>query len=185
VEAWINEAEDFIDAQTNHAWRELTVTDEYHNYLGPSDGIYHWKAIIPLNHRCIKTLDPDKDKVEIWTPSGYVDLLDPANGYTQGADDDFDIDLVNGQLLFISTRPYVTDHSIRITYRFGEATVPYDIREACTKKVAIRYLESEIYTATVPNGPSLSPSKDSIIDKWQDDIDLILSRRKEYPMINI
>lgn len=189
VRGWINEAMDFIDSQTNHAWRELTVTDEYHSfyglYDGLSDGLYGRKILIPLNHRMLKTVDHAKgDKIEVWTPDGYEDLLDPANGYTIGPNNDFDVDLTNGQLIFFGNKPYVTDHAIRVTYRFGEATVPYDIRECCIKKVAIRYLESEIYTATVPNGPSLSPSKDSIIDRWQEDIDRILSRRKEYPMIN-
>jgi len=184
IEDWINEAESYIDETTHHAFRFVTATNEYHPYKGQYDGI--WKdARIPLNHRSVQTFSHDSgDKLEIFNFTTYVDML-ASSDYAEGEDDDYYVDYTNGHISFVRTRPWVHPQSVRVTYRYGESSVPYDIREACTKLVAIRYLESELYTATVPNGPGLSPSKDTIIDKWQADVDRILARRSEMPVMNL
>lgn len=188
IEGWINEAEETIDNTTHHAWRFVTATNEYHSYKGQYAGLFsnaNWDITIPLNHRNVRTFShASGDKLELFDFTTYVDLL-ASTDYSEGEDDDYYVDYTNGHILFVNTKPWVHAKSVRVTYRYGESSVPYDIREACTKLVAIRYLESELYTATVPNGPSLSPSKDSIIEKWQADIDKILARRTEMPVMNL
>ena len=55
VEGWINESEDWIDQETMHAWRAVTVTKEQHHVHAPQyqrrDG-----SEIKLLHRNIRTL---------------------------------------------------------------------------------------------------------------------------------
>ena len=184
VEAWIDEASNYIDRETNHAFRFVTAVNEYHAYKGQYDGI--WKDVrIPLNHRSVQTFSHALgDKLELFDFTTYVDLL-ADDSYVEGEDDDYYVDYTNGHIIFVGTKPYVHPLAVRVTYRYGESSVPYDIREACTKLVAIRYLESELYTATVPNGPGLSPSKETIIEKWQADVDRILARRSEMPVMNL
>ncbi len=183
IEGWINEAEAYIDAATRHSWRETTVTNEYHPYRGQYDGL--WKHIrIPLNHRSIKQFSHAAgDKLEMFDFTTYVDLLD--GSYEEGEGKDFYVDYTNGHIFFVRYVPRIHPQAVRVTYRYGESSVPYDIREACTKLVAIRYLESELYMATVPNGPGLSPDKGTIIERWQADVERILARRTEMPVMNL
>jgi hypothetical protein len=184
VEDWINEAEAYIDETTHHAFRFVTATNEYHPYKGQYDGLYKHTRI-PLNHRSVQTFSHALgDKLELFDFTTYVDLLADSS-YVEGEDDDYYVDYTNGHISFVRSRPHVHPQAVRVTYRYGESSVPYDIREACTKLVAIRYLESELYTATVPNGPGLSPSKETIIEKWQTDVDRILARRSEMPVMNL
>jgi hypothetical protein len=184
VEDWINEAESYIDETTHHAFRFVTAVNEYHAYRGQYDGL--WKDVrIPLNHRMVQTFSHALgDKLEYFDFTTYVDMLADSD-YVEGEGNDYFVDYTNGHIVFVGTKPRIYPQAVRVTYRYGESSVPYDIREACTKLVAIRYLESELYTATVPNGPGLSPSKDSIIDKWQADVDRILARRSEMPVMNL
>lgn len=184
IEDWINEAESYIDETTHHAFRFVTAVNEYHAYRGQYDGLYK-DVRIPLNHRMVQTFSHALgDKLEIFNFTTYVDML-ADDSYTEGEDGDYYVDYTNGHIYFVRTRPWVHPLAVRVTYRYGESSVPYDIREACTKLVAIRYLESELYTATVPNGPGLSPSKETIIQKWQEDVDRILARRSEMPVMNL
>ena len=67
---WIFEAEDYIDNQTNHSWRETIITNEYHDIpkrtLG---GRERWWTGLPiyLKHRSIRSFDTSKgDKLGIW-----------------------------------------------------------------------------------------------------------------------
>ena len=80
VENFINEAEDFIDKETNHAWRPVTVTNEYHDVDAAFSGLYRSELPVKLNHRSIRTMTSGTDKIEIWSGTNWIDLVLTANG---------------------------------------------------------------------------------------------------------
>ena len=176
VEDSINEAEDEIDRVTNHAWREKTITQEMHNL---EDSGYRAYTGVPLflHHRKIKTLDNQKgDLIEIWDGSSWVDYI---TTYQEGRDKDFWLDYEQG-VIFIRTRPPFLPKVFiaRITYRYGESSVPKDIEKAATIMAAQDLLMSDDRSVLLPEGTSnitLSEKR----HLWDEEIEKILNRYKE------
>lgn len=141
VNSMILQAEDHIDRLTNHAWKEKTITNEFYNL--DVNAAYNVGAgiRIKLRHRKIKTLDSNEgDKVEIWDGSAYEDYLVTR---TQGRASDFWIDPEQG-VLWLKLRHFSSvKNIIRMSYRYGESTVPYDIQEATAQYVAMKILLNE------------------------------------------
>jgi len=180
VEAWINESEDWIDQETMHAWRTVIVTKEYHHLHAPQyqrrDG-----TEIKLLHRNIKTLLNGTDLLEVWDGSNYIDYLaDKVEGrnkdYWQVEEDGF---------IFIRTYPrYLTRYfGVRVTYRFGDAAVPGDIKRACKLLTSMQFLQGEDRSVILPEGSSNIPYQSKVSD-WEKKIDEILDRRRELVLIN-
>lgn len=178
VEAAINRAEDRIDKETNHAWRAVTVTDEYYDLLCDFGRFYKRQYAIHLKHRKINELVSGTDKIEIWDGSAWVDLVLDANGYTEGRGGDYWVDYNQGIIYLVNKRPWVLENGIRVSYRYGEASVPGDIETACTKLAAIEIAETNDYVVTLPDGVS-EYGISSKVDKWQSDVDKILDKRRE------
>lgn len=180
LEGWINDAEDHIDAVTGHAWRTVTVTDEYHDAGRGWQGFYDREMPIKLDHRKIATLSTASDKIEVWNGSSWINF---ATEYTEGRSDGFWIDYTNGIVYFVNYKPYYADSGVRVTYRYGDSAVPGDIEEAATKLVAIRVLESDWYKAVVPEGSGLENRKTDLCVRWREDVERILRNRRELRLI--
>lgn len=148
VEASINTAEREIERRTRHAWREITVTEEFHDIpvfykrQRRNNGIYLGAGIpIYMKHRAVKGFDTGEgDAVEIWNGSEYEDWLLTK---TEGRANDFWLSNKKGILYLRYYWPFFTEQAIRLTYRYGETTVPEDIRDACARLAAIDYLMSD------------------------------------------
>ncbi len=179
VEEWINESEDLIDQETMHAWRSVTVTKEKHHLEAPHYQLRDGSEI-KLLHRKITILASGTDLLEVWDGTQYLDYL--ANK-TEGRNNDYWVNEENG-FVFIKTYPAYTPRTfgVRVTYRFGESTVPGDIKRACILLTAIQFLSSEDRSVLLPEGTSNIPyqAKD---DKWQKRIDEILDKRREIMVI--
>lgn len=141
VETFILEAEEQVDRDTQRAWRSRTVTNEYHDInkntqWHPGQGIR-----IKLNHRFIKSLSSGSgDKLEVWEGSGYIDFL---TNRTEGRGNDFWLDYENG-VLYLRNYVYVFyANAIRITYRYGEETVPFNITQATAIHAGFLILNNE------------------------------------------
>ena len=70
------------------------------------------------------------------------------------------------------------NNRIRITYRYGDATVPLDISDTCIKLVAIDLLNSSFRMDILPlgaNGIDISSSKSD----WRADIENCIDNRQE------
>jgi hypothetical protein len=180
VEAWINEAEDYIDEQTHHAWRSTQVSNELHDHHMRWDGFGHLEYAVTLMNRSVLTFAHATDKIELWNGSAWKDLVDPANGFTEARDKDYWVDYTNGIVYLVSQRSILGRGTVRVTYRYGETVVPGDIKRAAEMLAGLRYLESDFYRLGLPDGQDFASPKASIMQKWRDDIEGILEHRKEF-----
>ena len=186
VESFINEAEDTIDQQTQHAWRTVTVSNEFYDF--PTQVSTYARGLsgsrggingipIHLRHRKITTFASGTDKLEVWDGSSYVDWIATK---TEGRADDFWIDQEQGILYIRYYYPYFIKKAIRLTYRYGESTVPNDIQQATAMMAAIKIIMSDDRSHNViETGDPTRQNYDQRISKWQADINRILRNRTE------
>ena len=187
VDEAIDRAEKIINEATKHAWHKVSVTNEYHDYLIPSYAHrrpFGWvrgrqpDRGVYLNHESIRAFISGTDKIEIWTGSAWVDLALDANNYTEGRGDDFWIDYEGGVIYFIDETPAIGKKTVRVTYSFGEATVPEDIKEAAIKLTAINLIYSDDRSVMVIDGMD-NIGLDPKVRAWKEDVDKILKERKK------
>lgn len=179
VEEMINENEDYIDMVTGHAWRTVTVNNEIHsmeNYaFNISDGVS-----ISLHHRKIITFSSGTDKVEVWDGSQDLDYV--ANK-VEGRNRDFWVDYTNGRV-FIKTFPRNLPRffGVKVTYRYGESSVPGDIQKACKLFTARDMIMGDDKSLLLPEG-SQNVSYSDKVRIWEEEAERILMRRKEYVVL--
>lgn len=178
VERAIIGAMDHIDKVTHHAWRARQVVNEHYDVPVPFSGMYRREIPLHLKHRKINALVSGTDKIEIWDGDSWVDLILSANGYTEGRGDDYWIDYDRGIIYFVGERPHYANHGVRVSYRYGDPSVPGDIEEAATKLAAVSLLETDDYVVTVPEGVSTYEVA-SKADSWKRDVQKIISSRRE------
>ena len=187
VEQNIIDAQDEIDRQTHHAWRESQVLNEFYNF--PTEGrtysryglggdLYTTGLKIDLRHRKIKDFDTNEgDKLEIWNGTEYVDWITTK---TEGRADDFWIDQEQGMLYVRYFYPFFIERAIRLSYRFGDATVPNDIRKATAMLAAIDYISSDDRSSMLnETGDPTRMSYSDRIQRYERKIDKILHERTE------
>ena len=178
IEEMILEVQDWIDGKTHNSWRSKSVSNEIHdiNQLSYERGV-GWP--IYLKYRNIKTLSSsDGDKIEIWDGESWVDWI-ASSDYSEGRDEDYWVDQKTGILYIVNMVYSFLRKGIRLTYRYGNSTVPKDIRRATALKVAIDVLRSNDRTIVVPDGSTLAVSYGSRIRGWKEEIDEILSNHAE------
>jgi len=178
VEKLIKRAEDKVDRRTGHAWRTKTVTEIYSLPLLYTFG---WGTFISLKHRNVKVKASPNctcfdacsgDKVEIWNGAGgtwttYTD--------TPGA---YDVEYIKGELYlrgFIFT--ILRNNRVRVTYRYGDTTIPEDIKDAVLKLTVIDLIRSSIKMDDLEFGGSIK--KEEAMRVWTDEIDKIIRDREE------
>ena len=190
VESFINAAEDEIDQTTRTAWREKTVSEEYHDFpkhfaYGASHGYRGFRGAgipIKLFHRSVKTFDTDKnDKLEIWEGSNWVDWI---TDKTEGRADDFWVNYTDGRLYIRSVFTFFLEQSIRVTYRYGQSTVPSDIKEATALLAASEILSSDDHTHLVSETGDVSREAHADrISQWQKRAWDIIDKHKEFSVM--
>lgn len=175
VETIINRIEDYVDNATSHAWREVTVTEEY---VEPSSPYISGVGVrFKLNHRKIKSISSgDGDKIEIWTGSEWLDL---ASTGTEGRANDYWVDENRG-VIYILTRSSFYPTGVRFTYRFGETTVDKSIEDAVTKLTAIDVLQIPEFDSArfTDDGANHLPTQNTI-ESWKKDAMRVISELKE------
>ena len=133
---------------------------------------YGWGSPIFLKHRQIADLDAaEGDRIEIWTGDSYIDHTNDTGVHNLEGE--------YGKLYF---RGYIftimRKNRIRVTYRYGDPTVPYDIQDACIKLTAIDLINSSFRMDILPtgaNGVDISASKSD----WRADIENCIDNRQE------
>ena len=170
VTEMIEDAENEIERYCYTAWREVTVTNELHSSPviyshRPRYGIY-----IQMNNRFIKTLSSASgDKIEVWQGNSYIDLL--ADG-VQGAgpdDGDFYIDYDKGMLWLYTNFPdFYRENTVKLTYRYGQSSIPNAIRRAATLLACAYCIEAGFdWTYTmVDQNVSMTNSEKAL--KWEE-----------------
>lgn len=169
---------DWVDNYTGHAWRERTIEREFHDL----SGLYRWRSGVPvsLGMRDIRTpLDSAKgDKLEVWTGNDYDDLVSNSE-YSEGRDEDYWIEQSTGILYIYRRYVFGERHrEIRVTYRYGKETVPSDIRDVVSRRVAAYFLESQQYRITVP-GNDDAPDASQVAEKWREQTEQEMDTYKE------
>lgn len=151
------------------------MTSEFHDALYTFTDSYIYEVAVPLAHRSVTLLTTTSDKIEVWDGSSWVDALATK---TRGRDKDFWVDTTNGVIYFVSYRPLYADRGVCVTYHYGEATVPRDIKKAAILLTAIDLVENDIYKSILPSGVS----QDTFLaktERWRQDLDRILAYRRE------
>ncbi len=188
VEEIINRTEDVIDQRTGHTYgRTKQVIREYHDLSLLYT--YGWGTPLYLQHRevrekldmcdcCAPTAifcSTAGDKIELYqqgasATNNFSDITN-AGGY-QVIGERGEVYL-RGQLFTI-----LRDNRVRITYRYGSATVPNDIKDAATKRTAVDLLTGSFRMDIIPMGADGTKVVDAV-GKWRDDIDKIVRNREE------
>ena len=177
VEKVINRKEEILDRRIGHTFgRNKTITNEIHDL--PLLYTFGWGTPIYLQHRNIRDLsNVAGDKIEVWKGESneYDDILTDSQWYQ--------FDPVYGRLYlrgFIFS--IMRKNRIRVTYRFGDATVPEDVEDACIKLVAIDLLTTSFRMDRLPVGGS-ALTWGEIIEQWKEDIEsCVINRREAFPI---
>jgi hypothetical protein len=179
VMEFILEAEEDVNRATGHSWKSETVIDEIYS---PEENINDFEIGIPiyLKHRKIRTLtEASGDKIEIWDGSTWTDWV-ASTSYTEGRNNDYWLDYNKG-ILWIR-HAYLYESGVRLTYRYGETTVPKDIRTVTSLMAAMQILDTNDRTLMVPEGTQFN-SYSSRLERMQVKIDEILSNHVEVNII--
>ena len=67
---------------------------------------------------------------------------------------------------------------VRVTYRYGDATVPDDVEDACVKLTAIELLNTSLRMDQIPIG-SNQLNIDQSIKYWKDSVEECVLNRRE------
>lgn len=179
VYSFIEDAMTEIDTLTRRAWRTLTVSEERHDV--PEKFVYEYGVglKLKLGHRFVKDFDADEgDKIEVWNGQSWEDWVQTK---TEGRANDYWVNNKDGYLHLFQRYWFHKKEAVRVTYRYGEGTVPKDIRKACTYLAAIEVLDSDDYSAMVNDTGSGSKNtmhKDRI-DRWTRKAGALLSRYQD------
>jgi len=177
VEKLIKRAEDKIDRRTGHAWRVKSTTEIFDLPLLYNFG---WGSPITLKHRNIRTksgnctsLDSAQgDKIEVWkgATSEWSCLVNDSGSY--------EVEYIKGEIYlrgFIFT--ILRRNRVRVTYRYGDTSVPEDIKDACLKLTCIDLIRSSIKMDDLEFGGAIK--KEEAMRIWQDEVDKIIRDREE------
>jgi len=173
VEKIINRQEEVLDRRIGHTFgRNKQISREVHDL--PLLYTYGWGTPLFLKHRNCRDMDASEgDKIEVWEGAGstYTDIM--------GNEQWYDFEPVYGKLFlrgYIFT--IIRKHRIRVTYRYGDATVPLDIGDACIKLTAIDLLNSSFRMDILPTGGDGASFEGSKSD-WRADIENCIDNRRE------
>ena len=173
VEKIINRKEEELDRRIGHTFgRNKTATREIHDL--PLLYTYGWGTPVFLQHRNCRDFSTSAgDKIEVWEGAGsnYTNILDDEQWY--------DFEPVYGRLFlrgYIFT--IIRKNRIRVTYRYGDDTVPLDIADACIKLTAIDLLNSSFRMDVLPEGSNGADMQASKAD-WRADVENCIDNRQE------
>lgn len=188
----IEEATEWIEEETGHAWRPKRVKNELFD-LG---GTYYFRAGTPfqLMHRNVRDLDYEKgDRVELFEgeraddphEDGWKEWLS-SDEHTLGRNSgDFWLDSENGVLYVYKARWFWDRYRhLRVTYRYGKEQVPATIRNCAAKYAAAELLRSQQFRVTTP-GAEEAPDPTGVAESWEEQCRQRLERYKEVRSIGI
>lgn len=185
VREMIRESMDRIDSDTGRAFRtrysgtatgrDTTAKYEYFNI--PDVRRYRWSTGIPIKlpHPDLVTLSSGSgDAFEVWNGSSYDDWLSTK---TEGRASDYWLDYTIGKLYLLSPFNFFLEKALRLKYRYGATTVPYDIRKACAILVAINIIRSDDRSAVLAEtGDPTRMTHDLRISNWMGEYNRTIRR---------
>lgn len=139
----IQGAEDEIDKACNRAWREVTITNRFYDLTGITSRNIDFRNGVRINlgYKYIKQITSGSgDKIEVWNGSSYVDY---AATKTEGRGNDYWLNYESGILYLREFLPLFEEDALRMTFRYGETTVPPAVREACALLAAAELITTD------------------------------------------
>lgn len=147
-----------IDAFLNTSYKSNTISDEYHdlNIRGKDNEGF---IGVMLNNSPLITRDSDW-KIEVWDTDSYVDYITTK---TEGRNEDYYIDYKLG-IIYINVSDY-GNHRAKITYKWGNSSVPGVIKQLCILKTALNIVDADDYIGSVSESGEnkLSTKRDSYL----------------------
>lgn len=125
----IMSVEEEVDRMCKQAWRERRVTDEYPasglEYMADPEGF----VLVPLRRMHVRALlTASSDKLEVWNGSQFQDWL---TTHTEGRNAHWYLIPEMGHLHLRARTLYGNPAMrVRVTYRYGQTTVPRNIKRA-------------------------------------------------------
>lgn len=171
VASMIVESEGDLNRDTDHSWKEVTITEELPDIL---DHYHQGGRPVYLRHMSIKDFTSGTDKIEVWDGSSWTDWVATK---TEGRADDFWVDYNKG-IVFLNNltyEPQVRD-KVRVTYRYGDDTVPADIKKACEMYTAIKLVTGDDRSNILPEGGDNLNYRDKI-ETWRKYIEEVTAAR--------
>ena len=182
----INRKEDEIDRRTGHAFRVRTATTEIHDM--PIIYEFGWGTPLFLRHRKIWTdangglESAEGDAIEVYDGAS-AGVSGGAAQYTNITNDAAGGYALEPQYGRLYMRGYIftvmRKNRIRITYRYGDTTVPGDVTDICIKMTAIELLATSFRADMLPVGGSGGWDWKDSIHLWQEDINRVIMQRQE------
>lgn len=173
VEKIINRKEEYLDRRIGHTFgRNKTISKEKHDLALLYT--YGWGVPIYLQHRNCREFDYSAgDRIEIWegASSTYRDISQDTEFYE--FDETYGRLYLRGYLFSIMRK-----NRVRVTYRYGDDSVPDDVKDACIKLTCIELLNSSLRMDTLPmGGNAISPQQS--MNTWKADVEEIIGERAE------
>lgn len=179
VTDYIERNQDVIDQRTGMTYGQTkTETREWHDL--PLIYTFGWGSFITLKRRAVKTdctglkLDAGAcDKLEIWSGAtgNFTDITNKTESYNIVAERG---ELYMRGFLFSILRK----NRLRVTYRYGEDTVPRDIEKACLLMTCIDIVRSSFRMDEIAFGGK-AINKETSMKSWEDEIERIIRNREE------
>jgi hypothetical protein len=158
VEDWIEDTEDEINDHCRDAWKSVVVTEEPHRHEGwqkPYGGGYAGFIYVKLKYSNIFTLASGSgDKLEINNGSSYEDLLVTGTAGAVYGDGDFFVDTKKGIIYIHGRAPVPGPTAVKVTYRYGNQSVPRTVKRACILLAAKYFLSGDDYISLFPDNPN-------------------------------
>lgn len=164
--------ETFIDNETGHAFTPRTITDEYHSFPTTMRKFGLFEVHINLNHRQIAGIT----KLEVWDGGSWEDFKVTR---TENRNSDWWYDATDGIIFFRGVKPFINEFAVKVTYTYGEASVPADIKGACVRLVAISLVSGFHQQMELGGGSMIPMDFTSKIETWRKQADDILKRHTE------
>ncbi len=186
VEKRIAKAEKFFDRKIGHAWTSRTVTDElysFYPYRYFRRRGYYLGVPVSLSHRKIRNpLIEGTDYINVWNGSEWIDYIATK---TEGRAKDFWFDYELG-IIYFKLWPVIGENTIKLTYVYGDTSVPEEVRDVTIQKATIDLLSTEDFAGFIGEGSGIEGLKiPEKIKLWQDDINEFIASNAEFKTIVI
>ena len=185
VNAWIEEASEYINRETNRSFQEASTT-EMHTARLPYKNA-GGSITINLDNTNCRRFDVEKgDRLEIHKMNGWEDVSEKSGWW---------MDEILGQIHFTYNAylPYFFKYpriredtfKCRVTYRYGSDVIPAPIRRACALIVAKRIVEADWYRKAIPTQSSESIPPTAILQRWDAEIKKTIDIYTNYGIVSL
>ena len=161
-----------IDNETGHAFSSRTMTDEYHSFPTTMRKFGLFEVHINLNHRQISGITA----LNVWDGSTWENFVSTR---TESRNGDWWYDASDGIIFFRGVKPFINEFAVKVTYTYGDSSVPADIKGACVRLTAIAIVSGFHQQMELGTGSMIPMDFSAKTETWRKQADDILKRHME------